>query len=197
MRTTIFTLLFICYSVVSFSQEEERMRVIDADTTWFKEIIPFPIHFAPEIKFEGYEDAQFPTGWAKQESPEFWSYIFAWNINHTTPLSPEELEINLQFYFDGLMKLINKDKELVLPPTTAVFMKADVLNSGSDYAGKVKFFDAFHTKKIIHLNVLVNYHFCQEQKKSIIVFRFSPQKFDATIWDILKAVSLRVNACKL
>ena len=191
------TLFIICYSTIMIGQKKEYVRVLEADSTWFKEIFPFPIHFAPEINFEGYEDAQFPKGWGKPESPEFWSYIFAWNINHSGKFSEQELETNLTYYFDGLMKVVNDDKELTVPPSTVLILKVDRISHGSDYLGKVRVYDAFRTKEMITLQLRVDVHPCENQDKSIVVFRFSPKGFDSDIWKLLQEVTLKPNACEL
>ncbi len=191
------TLFIVCYSTIMIGQKKEYVRVLEADSTWSKEIFPFPIHFAPEINFEGYEDAQFPIGWGKPESPEFWSYLFAWNINHSGKFSEQELETNLTYYFDGLMKVVNDDKELTVPPSTVLILKVDRITHGSDYLGKVRVYDAFRTKEMITLQLRVDVHPCENQDKSIVVFRFSPKGFDDDIWKLLQEVTLKPNSCEL
>lgn len=188
------TLLLLLLSTTHLIGQERR-HVLAADTTWSKEIIPFPIHFAPEIKWEGYEDAQFFPGWGKQESPEFWSYMFSWNINETISLTPNELENYLEFYFDGLMAIVNKDIGKVLPPTNAVLLDGSLKEENSTSIGKIKVYDSFRTKKVITLNVMTNTHNCPEQQGTIIVFRFSPQDFDHRVWTQLKAVGFLNDAC--
>ncbi len=187
----------ICCSLVIMAQEQKYPQVIVTDTTWSKEIFPFPIHFAEEIKYEGYEDAQFTKGWAKPESDEFWSYLFAWNIEHSGEFSENELETNLQFYFDGLMNVVNKDKSFEVPSTNVLFLKEGKQEYLSDFVGKVKLYDAFHTKAMLTLNVLVHIEYCEAEDKSIIVFRFSPKDFDSNVWEKLIGAELHTNACEL
>lgn len=177
--------------------KKDNVNLLETDTTWRKEIFNFPIHFAKEINYEGFEEAQFPEGWRKKDSPDFWSYVFAWNINLNTELTANELETNLQIYFDGLMKVINKDPELVLPKTIAQFHKKEDANNISRYTGKVEIFDAFVTNKPMTLNVSIDKYYCEQKKKSIILFRFSPKEFGNDIWGKLKKVTLRANICDL
>jgi hypothetical protein len=55
--------VFILLSSELFEEEKSNFNLLETDSTWNQEIFHFPISFAPEIKFEGFEDARFPH-WA-------------------------------------------------------------------------------------------------------------------------------------
>ena len=179
------------------AHKKEDLYLLKTDSTWSKEIFHFPLSFAPEIKYEGYEDARFLPGWGKVESDEFWSYAFAWRINLNEEMSEKELQENLQKYFDGLMKVVNKDKEKVLPKTIALLQKNKDVNNNKQFAGTVQVYDAFKTKKSITLNVTIENYYCEKEKKSIILFRFSPKEFGDDVWLKLHRVKLQANVCDL
>jgi len=102
-----------------FGQEHQKIKLIEADSTWGKEVIRIPFWFAPEINYKGYEDIRFAPGWAKVDSTDFWTYAFAWDVNLETKPTSKLYEGHLKDYFDGLMKVVNKDKELSIPKTKA------------------------------------------------------------------------------
>jgi len=193
IRKVSIILFVFCFPFICKSQNtgQKYKQILITDITWDKEIIPFPINFAPQINFEGYEDAQFPPGWGKVESEEFWSYIFAWNISGVKTLTEEELTSNIKLYFDGLMDVVNDDKSITIPPTAANFTKQNI----GKYSGNVAVYDAFRSKKSITLNVLVEHHYCEQKKKTIVIFRFSPKSFDHTIWDMLMEAKLDEEYC--
>lgn len=189
----VITTLLLCYSIVAYGQEEQNLEVFKTDSTWIKEIIEFPIGFAQEIKYEGFEDLRFPQGWSKEDSPNFWSYVWAWSINDFGEVTESELETNIQYYFDGLLGLdFYKIDEKHVRNTNTVFLKKD----NSQYVGKVKTFDARYTKKPMTLNVLVETYYCEQEKKRIILFRFSPKSFGHDVWNTLKEVKLMSDVCK-
>ena len=181
-------LLFSCFILLP-GQEKEHLYFLETDSTWRKELFLFPINFAQDINYKGVEDARFPTGWEKQDSPNFWSYAFAWNIEHSEKISETELEADLQKYFNGLMRWQETSVEIL--------KKAETTNTVS-YTGKVKTKDAFFTKEPMTLNVLIEKIYCAEKKKSVILFRFSPKQFGADVWQKLEEVKLpaSVAACK-
>jgi hypothetical protein len=77
------------------------LDILDSD--WGKEIFEVPLPFARTMKLVGIEDARFTKGWGTESSDEFWSYIFAWKIDHEGKVSKELLEVNLSLYFERLM----------------------------------------------------------------------------------------------
>ncbi|PKA84156.1 hypothetical protein ATE92_2326 [Ulvibacter sp. MAR_2010_11] len=197
MKKTFLRTALLLFSIVAVSQQNENLNLLKADSTWTKEIFQFPIHFAPEIDFEGFEDARFPAGWGKPDSPFFWSYVFAWKFNRTTNLTENELQTYLQYYFDGLMNVVNKDKTIVPPGTIAVIRKSEDAKSETTFEGKVTIYDAFRTKKELQLNVLINQDLCEETLQSIVVFRFSPAEFESGVWQTLNGITLSPDNCDL
>ena len=89
------TLLLFCSNFL-LGQENEHLYFLETDTTWRKEMFLFPINFAPDIDYKGIEDARFPEGWEKLDSPNFWSYAFAWNLENSGDITESDLEVNLQ-----------------------------------------------------------------------------------------------------
>lgn len=174
------------YSMVLCGQDKGNFDLLETDDTWNQEVFHFPIPFAPEIKFEGFEDARFPKFWSSKDSSDFWSYVFVWSINKPVALSADVLENHLEMYFNGLMNYQN---------SAALFYKNDNPVNGNEYVGKVKTFDALVTKSNISLNVAAEYYYCEHNKRTLFVFRFSPREFGDPIWHKLESVKLRKDYC--
>lgn len=197
IKNNILIIFLLSFPILLFSQHKEKQNILKTDTTtWGKEIFNFPISFAREIPYQGFEEAQFPKNWAKKDSSEYWSYVFAWSIDEDKELTGSTLEFDLQTYFDGLMDMNrNGGKEVGILNSTALLVKKN--NSNSSYIGKVKTFDRFFTKKPFILNVLVDQFYCEQKKKLIVVFWFSPKEFNREIWATLKEITLLPNACDI
>lgn len=181
----ILTLLLLSYSIfVSaqvHSQNHDHLFFLETDTSWRQELFIFPINFAKDIDYKGVEDARFPRGWEKQDSPNFWSYVFVWNIEHEKEITTLQLESDLKKYFDGLMRWDESNVEIQKQATTS---------NTVNYTGKVNTRDNFFTKVPMTLNVKIEQTYCSEQKKSILVFRFSPKEFKSTVWQTLNEVKV-------
>lgn len=177
--------------------EKETLFILKTDTTWSKEIFEFPLIFAQAIPYTGIEDARFPLGWGKTESPNFWSYAFAWSIEGNKGLTDKELEMNLKQYFDGLMEITSNNNKSEVTTTTVRVHSEPSSNEARMFTGKLTTFDRFFTKKKMTLHFLVEHHSCDQKNKSIILFRFSPKAFDDIVWQTLKSVTIRKDVCEL
>lgn len=185
MKKYGFLIFLIGFSANLFGQTP--IDLLATDSTWKKEVFKFPLGFAPEIPFEGVEDAGFPKRWADTTSAECWSYVFAWDIKRLSAISERELEDNLQLYFNGLMGWEH---------TNALILKTDKVAGFSNYIGKIKTFDAFFSKKPMVLNVSIAVRYCSLREQSTVFFRFSPQGFEYEIWHKLNAVTLLSTDCE-
>ena len=193
-KIIIISILLNC-SIYSFGQQKEEINLIQADSTWGKEIIQIPFWFAQEIKFNGHEDIRFAKGWEKIDSTGFWTYVFAWDINLNTKPTTKFFEDNLKLYFDGLMKVVNEDTLLIIPKTKALFIEKERKKEITTFTGILEIYDAFTTKKMIKLNVTIESYYCKKTKTFIPLFRFSPKDFKHEAWEMLNQVTLRPNIC--
>jgi len=185
----------LIFTNAAHSQHKDKRYLMNVDSLWVKEIFSLPTGFAKDMTLEGFEEAVFPPGWSKKESPQFWSYIFAWSVTTKDPLELQTLENNLEIYFDGLMGV--PEDTLIAPklPTTALVVKSSKTGSNIQYSGKVRTYDNFRSKNMMTLRVKVTQYVCKAEEKAVIVFRFSPKEFGDVIWEYLGAVPIRDDYC--
>ncbi|WP_204345078.1 hypothetical protein [Psychroserpens algicola] len=196
MRTVLLSFTFLMVSVMSFGQDEASLGVLESDTTWLKEIIKFPIGFAPEINYTGYEDLRFAKQWRAIDHDDFWCYMFVWHVDSIQKPSAKDLEQQLKLYYDGLMKAVNKKKDFEVPETTVLVINAKG-DAASDFIGKLKVYDSFNSEAIITLNVQVKLYHCIASNRTNIMFKLSPLDFDEAIWERFKDVKLTDGNCTL
>ena len=196
MKNIIFTIAFLLCTIIALGQEEKALGVLESDTTWLKEIIKFPINFAPEINYtEGYEDLRFAKKWRSAVHEDFWCYMFAWHIKSKKKQTVETLENDIKSYYDGLMGAVNKKKDFKVPETTVLFIKTDG-NKETDFIGKLYVYDSFTTEAMMTLNVQVKAYYCDQTESSTILFKLSPQGFNHEIWQRFNEVKLKANLCE-
>jgi len=188
MKNNILAIGFILLALDSFGQEKSNFNLLQTDSTWNQEVFHFPIPFAPEIKFEGFEDARFPMFWSKKDSTDFWSYVFVWSISNPVEITSGVLENNLEMYFNGLMNYQN---------TVALFIEKEPSSTANKYIGKLKTLDALVTKANMTLHVTTEHFYCNQSRTTYIVFRFSPQEFGLNIWKKLENIKLRKDFCDI
>jgi len=196
MKYLLLTIFLIQTSLLA-AQNKEDINLLDTDNTWRKETLFFPFPFAKDIDLEGEIDVRFSKGWSNQESPLFWSYAFGWDITRKEKFTEAEIEKTMEFYLGGLMKVVNKDKDFTVPPTIAVF--TEVPNASDhiiSYKGKIRMHDSFFSKKIIVLNVIGEYSYCETDSRSKLLFKLSPQDLEHEAWEYLKQAKFQNEVCE-
>lgn len=184
---SLFVILAICGLQLSYCQDQ---YLVKADSTWGKEIIKFPIDWAPKLSIQGYEELTFAPQWQNKNHENYWSLIMLWNIKTDKALPRYEIEYNLLHYFDYLMKPNHWAQEFPLPELNITDGSAQNSNA---FNAQLSFFDGFYTGKVITTNITVSQKFYAETKKAIIVIKISPQPYSASIWKTLNALPIDYN----
>lgn len=173
--------------------QNKNSNIIQLDSSWGKEIFPFPISFAKNINYQGIAEVRFPPeGWRNPEHSNFWSYVYAWEISLGRKITPEEVVINLQKYFDGLNNIEN-NKNLNAYKASANIFKIKTVDNLTLYIGKILTYDRFATNKRLTLNIIIENKYCKAKQKNILFFKFSPKNFYHKTWKILKKYTLLSN----
>jgi tetratricopeptide (TPR) repeat protein len=167
-----------------------RLDILQTD--WGKEIFAIPLPFARSMNLVGFEDARFTKGWAKPDSDEFWSYVFAWKIDHEGAIPEELLERNISLYFEGLM---SNGKESLESTAVTEFTRVGTSSDPMTFTGTTDFMDTRLTKDRLTLNVQVESRQCSDQGKAVIVFWFSPKPHTHAIWSKLNTVKVLPDIC--
>ncbi len=183
MKHQICCLLLVLSSFIVFSQIDEEKSIL-TDSNWNKEIIEFPVDWAPKVDLNGFEELRFSPYWSNPKSDQFWSLIMAWNVKRKKPLTVKEIEQNFEGYFEGLM--IPNHWKTTFPRPNALFLSKG--GNTTNITGKMKLFDGFHTGKMIELNIAVSQYFNKKEGKSTLLFRISPKSFDNAIWKLLRSI---------
>lgn len=190
--------ILILVSVIFYNSlvlGQEIKTILSAPQNWNSEQIPFPLGFAPEIDFTGFEDIRFTPGWSDQSSKQFWTYHFTWFIQKRGALTEEALTETMNSYYDGLTRAVLKEQsgnaDMKLPDKTlCLFIKTE-----GGFRGKMRVFDAFFSKEYITLNVAVKEWLCEDSDKQMVSFNISPKPFDNEVWQIFQNVEV-IWECK-
>lgn len=191
-KKSVLTLIIFTISIViSFGQEKET--VLSAPDNWKSEIISFPLGFAQDIDFVGFEDLRFAPSWSDLTSENFWTYMFVWYIEKDDAMTESKLTSYFNSYYDGLMGVNLKNKEGVINPnrldkTICLFVKTK-----EGFTGKMRVYDKFFSKDYMILNIKVRESFCPKTNKQIILCEISQKEFDHNVWEIFNEVKLKVN----
>lgn len=186
-------IVVIGISLTGFAQIKEEVGIVHVDSTWGKEIIKFPIEWAPKLALKGFEELRFAPNWKNKEHEDFWTLVMSWNVKTNNKLSLKELQLNLEYYFDGLMKP-NHWAE-IFPEPKVEFYALNQSENETAFEGQLVFFDGFYTGELLTTYIIGSQLFYEKTKKSIIMFKISSQPFHNPIWNRLNAITLKSNIC--
>lgn len=186
IRKNILAISILCGCCFTFGQDDQDLEIVRADSMWSKEIISFPIDWAPNLTIDGFEELRFSPEWDQADSPQFWTLALSWSLSTKTALTLDGIVFNLEHYFDGLMKPNHWSTEFVAPELTLELVENE--NNEMSYEGYMNFFDGFHTGKPITTYINATQWFCQATQRTTVVFQISTQVKSHVIWDTLNAI---------
>ncbi|MBD2705670.1 hypothetical protein IC229_33995 [Spirosoma sp. BT702] len=158
---------------------------------WTTERFPIPIDFAPQISYKGIEDLRFAPGWAKQSSPDYWSYAFLWWLEGRPQINAASLQKDLTAYYSGLVGRNIVDRHIMVrkeTPTNVSIRKLPKSASGDDmYEGTITMLD-YMAQKPITLNCVIHVTSCRKYDRTGVLFELSPKPTEHANWQKLHSV---------
>lgn len=192
----ILPLLILAGSIISCKDHQQTKKpaqpstgyTFDIPKGWHSERIPFPIEFAPQIPYRGFEDLRFPPGWEFTTSDEHWSYTFLWWLDGAVQLDTAVLKGYLDNYYSGLLaqnvkKRLAAAKEIIHP--NATITKAATANGDAEtFAGTIAMPDYLDvTFPTLTLNCVIHQKDCGTH--TAVIFEVSPQPAGHRVWQQL------------
>lgn len=165
--------------------DKDQLYFINSPADWQHEIFTFPLRFAPDIPYLGKEEAHFPSNWRNPNHSEYWSYAFAWHINENKLWTEDDINTEVNRYYDGLMRAVHRDSPI--PPTKSSLVVMSSKDNRRTFAGEVVVFDGFISKEIITLRIEVDQFLCADDIHSTSYFRISPKDKNHEIWKLLNS----------
>ena len=152
---------------------------------WRREVIPFPLEFAPGVADRGVEELRFAPDFFKPEAPTFWSYTFVWLLDDAPVPDQRWLERALVVYFSGLADAVGGKKytfdtaryRAALAPATAPA-------GWRAWQGTFDSYEPFVTGKPLTLHLEAQVKDCGGRRAWL--FAASPQAPDHEIWARLR-----------
>lgn len=150
---------------------------------WGTETIHFPLGFAPQLEYEGFEELRFAPGMFEPESEDFWTYAFVWWIPSSSIINGEILQRDLEAYYRGLAN--QPDSPAVQVRINSV---EDPAGGSLRFEGTIETIDTFVTQEPVSLTVRVEVLRCDEQNRVGVFFELSPQPTTHSVWTKLHEI---------
>ena len=145
---------------------------------WKREVIAFPLDFAPTLAHRGFEELRFAPGMFDPKAGGYWSYAFAWRLDDPAKLDGDALAAELTAYFRGLVAAVKKEL-----PVDAIVVRATPARDGFELAAHV--LDAFGSGAPVELAGTAQRRACGGG--ALWVITFAPAT--TTVGDQLRALA--------
>src|SRR4051812_33473109 len=111
MKIWLAIILILIFGFNCFSAQQPKFT-FTAPKDWKQETIQFPLDFAPDIDYQGFEELRFAPGMFNRSADTYFSYTFFWWLKGRPPITAANLADTLTKYFRGLCKEVAKGRGL-------------------------------------------------------------------------------------
>jgi hypothetical protein len=152
---------------------------------WRREVIPFPLEFAPTVAKRGVEELRFAPDFFKPDAPTFWSYTFVWLLDDAAATDLRSLEPALVTYFSGLADAVGGTKYTFAPARYRAALRSTTAPAGwRAWQGTFDGYEPFVTGKPLTLHLEARVGTCGARQ--VWLFAASPQAPEHEVWTRLR-----------
>ena len=188
-KLTTYLLLYFVLSGLQLFSQESKPQILHIPENWKFEHMDFPLSFAPEIDFEGFEELIFSPGMFDTEAPDYFTYIFVMSVSNEEQINSSSLEKVLLAYYKGLSQAVAESKESTIDTAaiacSVVKLKSDFRKS-EHYSAKINFIDSFTDNRMISLNMELDVKYNDASQRLFILAMVSPVLESDPVWQSLK-----------
>jgi len=183
---TLLVLLFIVHPVCASDP-----FTFASPKGWRSERIPFPLGFAKELKYRGFEELRFGPGMFQPKSDSYWTYAFFWWVKGDVSVDQKSLEKDLLNYYRGLSRAVGSSRGMKIDPQATKVRLTPAKAAGSAtapiFTGKLHTYDAFATGKLLKLNFEVSRRYFGQADHTWVFFSVSPHDRQHKLWKQMHA----------
>ncbi len=156
---------------------------------WKYERIDFPLSFAPDITYAGFEELRFAPGMFNAKSETYFTYIFAMKLDGIHNVDAALLKDLLTKYYRGLCRAVwGEDEEKPdFSSITADVTTGETLGKVYHFKATIPMIDAFVTRKPVRLQLDIQTHVDTANNHTLIVAQVSPKLKDHNVWKVLRS----------
>ncbi|MEE8467484.1 MAG: DUF5829 family protein, partial [Planctomycetota bacterium] len=184
--------LLAALALVSLASAQERPALLPPTPAgWRYERLEFPLSFAPELNFAGYEELRFAPGMFEPGTDTYFTYILGVRLEQELVVDLEFVESFLHAYYRGLCREVGQGRGLDLDLSK---FSVTVEQDGSQFLAMVEMFDPFVTGEPLTLRVEFAAHAAAQGTE--LFGLASPAPRDAPLWEQLHTFAERWRAVR-
>jgi hypothetical protein len=175
----------------AFTTLQEPSLLPAAPAGWRTEHLTFPLGFAPELDYRGFEDLVFAPGMFAPDSDSYFSYALGIRLEGAVVVDERMLRHFLETYYRGLCGAVAADRKLERDVNA---VRARVTATKSGFQATVEMFDPFTDGRELELALELRVH--DRPRATEILGLASPLDREARIWKELDALGKQWSAAR-
>ena len=157
---------------------------------WRFEHINFPLPFAPELKYTGFEELLFAPGMFNEKSDTYFTYIFALKITNDISVDAALLKSFLETYYRGLCRAVAEGTDFKIDVSkVSAIVREDHYEARNfrHFRATLDSYDPFVTGKplTLHLEILA---YEPGRTDHRIFAAVSPKATESPVWKLLRTL---------
>ncbi len=157
---------------------------------WRFEHINFPLPFAPDLKYEGFEELRFAPGMFNAKSETYFTYLFALKITSRVSIDAAMLKSFLETYFRGLCKTVAEGTEFEIDVKKIIAVVGEdhfEAPNARHFHATLDSFDPFVTGKPLKLHLeLITLEVGPTDHR--VCAAVSPKSTKTPVWKLLRSL---------
>lgn len=146
-------LVMLLNLIVLQVKAQEKATILKYPEEWRLEKIVFPLDFAKDIPWEGYEELRFSPGMFETKSKDYFTYYFGMQIVNRLEITTQELTKELEKYYRGLCKAVNSKDKFRINYTKIVAKVTKVTKH--NFKANIVYYDSFTNGNKLLLEILL------------------------------------------
>lgn len=191
LKSIVMILAVFCMALPQSAQGADKPGLITGlPETWPKEVIPFPLTFAPTIPLEGIEELRFAPGMFKPDANDYFHYAFLWQLDGNPNLAKDTIQTYLRLYYNGLFVAASQSEKTAKTAALKNFTYAMEAIDAGRQKGTIMWEDPFNKDRPIQLYLETQSEYCERTNKTNMLFIIKPVESESKVWNSLRSLKL-------
>lgn len=185
MKGLIFLVTALILFLLQDQAQEPQAKLLTVPADWKFERLDFPLEFAPDLDYRGFEELRFAPGMYDTASPNYLTYLYAMEIEGHYDFNEVKIKKFLSGYYRGLSYTIAKSKDMDVDTsliTVSVHRPGISTGRNDNWVVTLKFIDSFTFGQEVTLNMEVVVLHAKNKEKTYIQNLISPQPKQSAVW---------------
>ncbi|MEH0154392.1 hypothetical protein V6R21_09625 [Limibacter armeniacum] len=169
--------------MLSTASAQNTPAYLKSPSDWKFERLDFPLAFAPDLGYQGYEEIRFAPGMFDRTSEMYFTYMFVLALDGRNKMDEVVLCQLLEKYYKGLCRAVAEEKQLDINLDEVTVQVAQ--HGKESFGAVVDLFDVFGNGKKMQVSMDISLCLPQNNQQTLLIALASAQPKQSKAWEKL------------